>query len=334
MIGERSILLLSAVMLSVSAVALGVAAPYHVHAAQAGVRVAAGQDDEAMRKQLRKLGVPESEIDKTLKQLNEKLEEKGVSEGQRKYVMTLKERPVKIHMKWTAEVRPAVKSVAFRCGKKQGELTFSCRYMISGTDVIAAVLKYVSVKDTESVVREMGEGSVGITQKTLQIFSGKNTVATVTGECTAVVQERPLCDVRTISNFKTQNAGGNISGAVKSTPKGARIFFSVGLLQTKISGQAFSEKGAALSELKKDPLKLLGSSEVVDPAVLTHEVGISLDPKMVQEDYAAFFKQLFETGHFRHDYRGVTKVRVNDEEVNAKVDFTMDVELEGGPAPR
>ncbi len=120
MIGERSILLLSAVMLSVSAVALGVAAPYHVHAAQAGVRVAAGQDDEAMRKQLRKLGVPESEIDKTLKQLNEKLEEKGVSEGQRKYVMTLKERPVKIHMKWTAEVRPAVKSVAFRCGKKQG----------------------------------------------------------------------------------------------------------------------------------------------------------------------------------------------------------------------
>jgi hypothetical protein len=67
--------------------------------------VALAQDNEAMRKQLRSLGVPEAEIDRMLKGLDDKLKESGASEAERGAIMSQRKRGVKVHARWSMEVK-------------------------------------------------------------------------------------------------------------------------------------------------------------------------------------------------------------------------------------
>lgn len=54
--------------------------------------VALAQDNETMRKQFRQLGVPEAEIDRMLKGLDDKLKESGASEAERGAIMSQRKR--------------------------------------------------------------------------------------------------------------------------------------------------------------------------------------------------------------------------------------------------
>src|SRR3990170_2610874 len=67
--------------------------------------VALAQDNETMRKQFRQLGVPEAEIDRMLKGLDDKLKESGASEAERGAIMSQRQRGVKAPARWRRGVK-------------------------------------------------------------------------------------------------------------------------------------------------------------------------------------------------------------------------------------
>ncbi len=314
----------------------------------AGTAQATGQDPEAMRKQLRALGVPEEEIDRTIQQMDEKMKEKGVAQGMRDYIRLLRKRPVKIHVQWQMDVVNDVKSISYRCKGEEYSSDFICNYRLNGRTTMPRILEYVPLSDTERILREEQGLSFGIRENvSLTPFSPQRSDAEVSivGRCVVPPKESYACDVQEISADHIKVQGGTLNGEIKLTDKGVRVFFDGTLGGGEIYGRMVVEEPQASIETEpREPLgktlrKELGKElkkELLEPedlpkagSLLIDQVGAGVDQAMVQADYTDFFTQLMKTGHFRRNY----KWKVPSFAGNARAEAQIDVELVGGPAP-
>ena len=303
--------------------------------------IALAQDNETMRKQFRQLGVPEAEIDRMLKGLDDKLKESGASEAERGAIMSQRQRGVKVHARWSMEVKPHEDEIASACKKHPPHPPlFSCQYRIGGQATIPADVHYLPLPQTETIMRspkkdqERATAVLGIQPKTVASMLPTYAPVTVEGECTAPGETVYSCNVRSISSLSAKNqVKGDIRGTVAPGAKGVRISFYGALFDGQISGKAVAKTRHSLGELKNDPRLLLKKSETVDTAATIATLQLPINSDVANEDYLTFFKQLFQTGHFRKTYRWPETGYMGGEMGDGQVELEIDVELEGGPAP-
>jgi hypothetical protein len=302
---------------------------------------ALAQDNETMRKQFRQLGVPEAEIDRMLKGLDDKLKESGASEAERGAIMSQRKRGVKVHARWSMEVKRHEDEIVYACNKQPPHPPrFSCQYRLGGRATIPADVHYLPLPQTERIMRSSKEDQeratavLGIRPKIAASMLPAYAPVTVEGECTAPGQTIYSCNVRSVSSLYAKNkVKGDILGTVAPGAKGVRIAFNGSLFDGQISGKAIAKTRHSLDELKNDPKLLLKKGEVVDAAVAIAPLRLPVNSDVANEDYLIFFKQLFQTGHFRKTYRWPEIGYMGGETGDGQVELEIDVELEGGPAP-